>query len=411
MKKEILLLGFLSLGLLTACGGSSSDTAGADDSGNQGQDGQGNGGQVNICSDQERTVQWDKLLTELAPNLSDYQLFSSQCNPTINPSARGIAYDLSVPLFTDYATKYRFVFIPENTKATYVSGENTQTESGKTLYVDDGTLDYPVGTVITKTFSVPVDTGDRGFDKEDMIETRLLIRRDSGWVALPYVWNEDRTDAVLDFDGALYQDTKLTHNGSELTFDYGVPDPQKCKRCHQINGKTEPIGPKVRYLNMDYDYGDSVENQITRWVAEGLLDDASLPAELESVPVLKDSTDLDNIQPEALESYAKGWLDINCAHCHNPAGDASNTNMQVEYSRSFTQSNAHGVCQKPISFGGEGLEYIIKPGSSVESILVYRMNTRDGGDRMPPLGRDLIHDEGVALVSRWIDGLSGNCTE
>ncbi len=411
MKKELILLTSITLGLLTGCGGSSSESDAPIDNGDQGQVGSGDqgGDKAALCADEVRTVQWEKLLTEQAPNLSDYQLFSSQCNPTTAPSERGLAYDLSVPLFTDYATKYRFVFVPENSKATYISGIDTQTESGQTMYVDDGTLDYPVGTVITKTFSLPSNTGERGFENENMIETRLLVRRATGWLALPYVWNADKTDAVLDFNGELYSDSQLTHNGSELTFDYAVPDPQKCQRCHQVDGKTEPLGPKVRYLNMDYSYDDGVENQLTRWVSEGLLDGATLPAQPESVLIFNDSKNLDDIQAADLEDFAKSWLDINCAHCHNPAGDASNTNMQVEFTRSFAEKNAHGVCQKPISFGGEGLEYIIKPGNAAESIMVFRMNTRDGGDRMPPLGRDLIHDEGVALVSKWINSLEGSC--
>jgi hypothetical protein len=30
-----------------------------------------------------------------------------------------------------------------------------------------------------------------------LMETRLLVRRADGWIALPYVWNADQTDAVL----------------------------------------------------------------------------------------------------------------------------------------------------------------------------------------------------------------------
>ena len=416
MNKLHLIFTSLSALALAACGGSSGGSS--DETG--GGDGTGNGGSGGtgydiVCAAKERSVNWDKLKTINVTNLSEYGLFDSQCDPTKNPSARGLAYDLSVPLFTDYATKYRFVFIPENEKATYVSGAGTETSGGKEIYIDDDTLNYPVGTVITKTFSLPSDTADRGFDKENLIETRLLIRRDSGWIALPYVWNADKTDAVLDFNGELYADQSLTHKSETLYFDYGVPDPQKCKRCHQAEGKTAVIGPKVRYLNMDYDYGDAIENQLTRWVSEGLLDGTSLPdlapANLPSVPQFDDATDIAAIQPETLEAFAKGWLDINCAHCHNPVGDASNTNMHVEFTRDFAQKNEHGVCQKPISFGGEGLDYIIKPGDAAKSIMVYRMGTRDGGDRMPPLGRDLVHDEGVELVTRWVNSLSGTCTE
>jgi hypothetical protein len=247
MKKITMFLASVAMTGRTACGGSgSSDDSVADPVVEP---------VIVDCSAKTRTVQWAALLEGNATYLSEYQLFSSQCNPTTGPSDRGLAYDLSVPLFTDYATKYRFVFIPENTKATYSSGADTKLEDGRNLYADDGIIDFPVGTVIVKTFSLPTDTSNRGFDKENMVETRLLIHRDTGWKALPYVWNDDKTDAILDFNGDSQQVTMM-HNSEQLDFTYAVPDPQKCKRCHQIEGKLEPIGPKARYLNMDYTYAD-----------------------------------------------------------------------------------------------------------------------------------------------------------
>lgn len=387
---------------LTACGGSgSSDVLGDNPT-------------VNVdCSVQERSVQWEALLDRNAIYLSEYELFSNLCNPTVDPSDRGLAYDLSVPLFTDYATKYRFVFVPEDTKASYSSGDATMLDDGRALYVDDDVINFPVGTVIVKTFSLPGDTRNRGFDKENLIETRLLIHRESGWRALPYVWNEDKTDAVLDSSGDSQQ-VSIVHKSEQLDFTYSVPDPHKCQRCHQIAGSgTQPIGPKARYLNMDYTYADgTIKNQLTQWVDVGLLDADSLPNTIDAVPAFKDTTVLDDIAPENLEPVAKGWLDINCAHCHNPAGDASNTNMHVEYTRSFAgDKSGHGVCEDPVSGAGSGFAYIIVPGDSDNSLLTYRSGTRNAGELMPPLGRDLVHTEGHALVARWINSLEGGCQQ
>lgn len=408
MKKFTMFLGSVAMTCLTACGGSGSSDDSASDPVVE--------PVVVDCSAKVRTVQWAALLEGNAAKLSEYQLFSSQCNPTAGPSARGLAYDLSVPLFTDYTTKYRFVFVPENTKASYVSGIDTEIENAttgrvETNYVDDGTLNFPVGTVIVKTFSLPEDTSDRGFDKEELIETRLLIHRESGWIGLPYVWNADKTDALFDDNGELYANSKLTHKGEEYTFTYGVPDFQKCSVCHSSGSEILPIGPKVRLLNSDYDYGDAIENQLERWIAKGILDGESLPlsADRESVATFNDDVNLDDIQPEALEGYAKSWLDINCAHCHSTGGKASNTNMYVEYTRPFSDEVGHGVCADPVSGAGAGFQYIIEPGNSARSLLSFRMSTDDSGDRMPPLGRDLIHIEGNALVNKWINSLPVSC--
>ncbi len=343
----------------------------------------------------DTSVQWSKLITENATYLSEYKLFDDASDPTKNPQASGLPYDLSVPLFTDYASKYRFIFVPPGCSATYDANE---------------VFKFPIGTVLTKTFSLPSNTDNRGFENEDMIETRLLILRESGWIAMPYVWNEDKSDAKLDINGELVV-TNINHDGQVLDLAYGVPDPQKCKRCHQVDGIMEAIGPKARFLNSDYAYDDSTDNQLERWVSEGIL--SGLPEDIstiDKIPTFKDSTDIPAIPADELQIYAKGWLDINCGHCHRPEGDASNTNMHVEWVRNFDKDKTgHGVCQLPISFGGDGSgDYIIEPGSSERSLMVFRMNTRDGGDRMPPLGRDLIHSEGVELVSAWIDSMPGN---
>lgn len=344
-----------------------------------------------ICVAGDTSVQWQKLLSENATNLSAYQLFANPCDATKNPSSRGVPYTLSTPLFTDYASKYRFVFVPQDTTATYTA---------------DSAFDFPVGTVISKTFSLPADTSQRGFEHETQIETRLLIHREAGWVALPYVWNANHTDAVLDVNGELIS-TELLHNETTYALDYAVPDPQKCKRCHQSNGIFTPIGPKARFLNSDYDYGNGPENQLQHWLAAGIL--SGLPADtssIDEVPHFDDNTDLSSIPPSQLQTYAKGWLDINCGHCHRPGGDASNTNFHAYWDLDFdTNRNEHGVCQKPISFGGGSLSWIIFPGNADESIVIQRMSATDGGDRMPPLGRDLVHAEGVELVKAWINSL------
>ncbi|WP_430462230.1 SO2930 family diheme c-type cytochrome [Thalassolituus sp. LLYu03] len=387
LRPSLSLLFAVPLSLaLTACGGGGGGSGESTDNGN------GNGSSV--CVAGTTTVQWDKLLTENAAKLSDYQLFANPCDATDNPSPRGVPYTLSTPLFTDYASKYRFVFVPDDTTATYSA---------------DAAFSFPVGTVITKTFSLPSDTSERGFEHETQIETRLLIHRATGWVALPYVWNADHTDAALDLNGEQIS-TELTHKETTYALDYGVPDPQKCKRCHQSDGIFTPIGPKARFLNSEYDYGSGPENQLQHWLAAGIL--SGVPADaasIDEVPVFTDNTDISAIPPSQLQTYAKGWMDINCGHCHRPGGDASNTNFHAYWELDFdTNHNAHGVCQKPISYGGGTLSWIIYPGNADESIMIQRMSATEGGDRMPPLGRDLVHGEGVELVKAWINSLADN---
>ena len=43
------------------------------------------------------------------------------------------------------------------------------------------------------------------------------------------------------------------------------------------------------------------------------------------------------------------------------------------------------------------------------SILIYRMESTEADVKMPELGRNLVHTEGVALTREWITGLTGTC--
>ncbi|MGC8073928.1 hypothetical protein ACP3W1_25540, partial [Salmonella enterica] len=58
-----------------------------------------------------------------------------------------------------------------------------------------------MGTVLVKTFAYPADLR-RPDENVRLIETRLLIRKASGWAANPYVWNADGTTAELKRAGA-----------------------------------------------------------------------------------------------------------------------------------------------------------------------------------------------------------------
>ncbi|TVV44043.1 SO2930 family diheme c-type cytochrome [Thalassolituus sp. C2-1] len=382
--------------LLTACGGESSSNS-------------DNTGSSSACISSEKNVNWEKVLQADAATLAEYQLFDNPCDPTQNASTRGLPYSLSAPLFTDYASKYRFVFIPEGQTATYSEKE---------------VFEFPVGTVITKTFTMPADTSDRGVEKERIIETRLLIKKAGGWVARPYVWNAAETEAVWDKTGEVVAINNLKHGEDTLSFNYGVPNQNSCTNCHQFNPNGDhdavngidptpayfaPIGPKARYLNSDYDFGQGPENQLNKWVADNML--SGLPAENSSIQKAADFSDYKSLSeysgtPEQLTATAKSWMDINCGHCHRTEGQASNTAFRADYNIPWDGNEGHhGACAVPVSGASAGSTWIIVPGDSSQSLLYNRMNTTKAGLIMPPLGRAVIHTEGTALIKAWIDSL------
>jgi len=349
-----------------------------------------------VCDDQTADVQWQKLLQADAEKLSEYKLFASQCNPTANANGRGLPYNLTTPLFSDYTSKYRFVFVPEDKKASYNQSE---------------VFEFPVGTVLTKTFSMPAETDSRGYSQENILETRLLIKQTEGWIARVYVWDEDKLDASRVISGASIK-TVMQHEDSILQFDYKVPNQNSCTDCHQFkqNGDSEfvPIGPKARYLNAQFAYENGTENQIEKWISHGILDINSVPeaSAREKTPIFNDDTDIDAIAPSEVENYAKAWLDINCAHCHRDEGAADNTAFKTVYGKSWTGNETyHGACKEPVSGAGTGA-LVINPGSSSSSLVYQRIHTTDPGLTMPPIGREVIHQESSALIKRWLESLT-----
>jgi uncharacterized repeat protein (TIGR03806 family) len=342
--------------------------------------------------------------------LSDWGLFTVS-DGRIVPHQGMVTYELQTPLFSDYAQKWRTIWMPKGAHATYRS---------------DAAFDFPVGTIVTKTFyyTTPASTvrsqtsGEvvkmtpasyqTGVDgltlaRVRLIETRLLVRRASGWVALPYVWNAEGTDAVLERAGA---DIALTliDGATKTGFDYSVPNQNQCAGCHAQDFRTRavtPIGLKARHLNRRFPGNGGEINQLERLTAARYL--AGVPAQ--GVPQNADWQD-----PKAgAVLQARAYLDINCSHCHNRVGAARTSGLWLD---AATQDpRLLGMCKPPVAAGrGTGdRPFDVVPGHPDRSILSYRMASTDPGVMMPELGRDLEHKEGVDMIIRYITTLKGAC--
>ncbi len=354
-------------------------------------------------------VNWDAVTTEVASfshhceKLSDYNFFADPTDPTqnLNSGAKHAPYDMNTALFTDYATKYRFVVMPENASAEYMAQE---------------TFQFPVGTVLIKTFALPTDTSERGIENEEKIETRLLIKRTSGWIALPYVWNEDYSDAQLTA-APINLERTMTHDGTEVTFDYAIPGRDQCTSCHNIgeditdptghvqSAGFSPIGPKARHLNGDYTYESGEKNQLSHWAENGLLSNLPDLASVDAVPQFDDDQGLESTDLATLQDYAKGYLDINCAHCHRAEGKAKSTGLFVPYWLSYDDNKVtHGKCKSSLTSTKADTVIDLVEGDAEASLIHYRMNITSG-EKMPELGRNLVHKEGVKLIADWINAL------
>lgn len=302
----------------------------------------------------------------LPPKLSDFGLLMGKQGLT---PAEGVKpYKLSTPLFSDYAEKYRYAYVPAGKRIAYRA---------------DGVIAFPVGSVLIKSFGYPADLR-KPSENLRVLETRLLIHRASGWVALPYVWNADGSDATLKRAGTRI-DVSWTHlDGQVKSISYAVPNVNQCKGCHSLDGAMMPIGPKARNLD------------------EGFLRTAAidgLPTKIDPIPVWNDPAS------GSLAARARAYLDVNCAHCHNPRGPASNSGLFLNWGQA--DRVALGIGKRPVAAGsGAGqFSFDVAAGHPESSIMLYRLASIEPGIAMPELGRATAHAEGLALLTQWIKAM------
>jgi uncharacterized repeat protein (TIGR03806 family) len=276
------------------------------------------------------------------------------------PNAGVHPYALNTPLWSDGAEKLRFIYRPEGTR----------------LEADgEGLLKFPVGAAIIKTFAFGTGAERR------LIETRVLLHRADGWLALPYRWNAEQTEATLALTGGRVD--LVTPAGEAIS--YAIPNKNQCKTCHSKDGTVIPIGPKARNLS---------ESWLRDAVASGFLD--AMPEGGNAMP------DWQHASSGTTEQRARAYLDVNCAHCHQPGGGASNSGLDLRWEQN--DPHAYGLFKRPVAAGrGSGdNDFAIVPGQPDKSILLYRMDSSEPGIAMPELGKASVDQQGVAVVRRWI---------
>lgn len=320
--------------------------------------------------------------------LSDYHFFEGPLKDQ-KPVRKVIPYQPASALFSDYAHKKRFVWMPQGAKATYNG--------------DGNVFDFPLGSVLIKTFYYD-NVLPTNFTK--MLETRLLVMKSDGWKAYTYVWNEDQTEATLEATNqGLNVPLTFTHNGISKSVTFRIPSQNECITCHKFNPtglsggeKTIAIGPKPQNINLDYNYDGQSMNQIAKWKAEGYLGN-DVPANINSTVNWEDVS-------KPLESRVRSYIDMNCGHCHRQGGHCDYVNMRFNYSN--TDLATFGVCMTPL-FSIPNANYIVNSGRAARSVMHVRMNSTVANQMMPIIGRSVVHTEAVQMIESWINSLPTPC--
>tara|TARA_B100000965_G_scaffold283856_1_gene241780 strand:+ start:1041 stop:2078 length:1038 start_codon:yes stop_codon:yes gene_type:complete len=315
------------------------------------------------------------LSQEFPDKLSDFRFFKDASAQV--PHDKVIPYELISTLFSDYSYKQRWVYVPNEKKAEYQ---------------EDWVFDFPTGSALIKTFYYPIDERNPELGK-NLLETRLLLKKDQGWEAVSYAWNKEQNEAFKKIAGKTINVSWTDFMGEERDVRYRVPNVNQCKECHDADDKISPIGPKARNINKDFAFKEGTFNQLTYWMNRQIIDE--YPLDLVS-PV--DWTD----ESKDINDRVRSYLDVNCGHCHSPTGNANSTGLYLHLNE--TRNINLGVFKKPVATGrgSGGLKYSIVPGEPEESILLHRMISMDPGVMMPESGRALTHTEAVEMVRDWI---------
>ena len=284
-------------------------------------------------------------------------------DPT-KPLPAMIPYDVNAALWSDGADKERFFAIPD----------------GTTIEVGaDGDWDFPVGSVLAKTFSLG---GKR-------VETRLFMRHpDGSWAGYSYEWDDAQTDATL-----LPASKRKTVGGQSWHF----PSRAECMMCHtELAGRT--LGPETAQLNRTLQYPTGrARNQLHTLEGLGFFTSA-LGSEPAKLPRYEEP-----FGQGPLEGRARAYLHANCSGCHREGFGRSTQDLRA----SGTLEQMH-ACDVAPSLGDLGIANarLIAPGEPDRSMLSVRMHRLDA-NRMPPLGTSVADTQGTQLVDAWITSLQG----
>ena len=317
--------------------------------------------------------------------LSDLNVFTDLENLTVREGI--LPYEVNAPLWSDGATKKRWIAIPND--GTYSSLDEKITFNATQDYK------FPEGTVFIKHFDLPID--DSG--NVVKLETRFfVIAKDGKRYGVTYKWNEEGTDAFL-LKTSEERDIEVFANGEyEYTQTWKYPSRDQCMTCHNYNANSV-LGFKTHQLNRlnEFEGVNGEINQLEYFNNLGVFHrDIGNANQFEKAYGITEDIHL--------KTRIRSYLDANCASCHRTAG-VSGLDMDLRFQNTyniekyfFHDNQSHASTQD-----GQ----LITPGEHATSEIWIR-DASESDNKMPPLGRDLVDKVYIDSLTKWIDGLEPN---
>jgi mono/diheme cytochrome c family protein len=279
------------------------------------------------------------------------------------------------PLWTDGASKRRWVYLPPGTT---IDASSTHA------------WEYPVGTKLWKEFSF----GGR------RVETRMLWKAAAEhWVVAAYVWNDEQTEALLAPEAGVPGVAEVAPGKR-----HGVPGRADCLACH--GSPARPLGFGALQLSTDRD----PQALHAEPLAPGMLTLATLVAEGRLSP---DRRDLLASPPRIRAASprtraALGYLAANCGSCHDGRGAITANLPPLGYADVAADGDrvAASLVARATRYQvpgvAEGESLAVDPGAPERSALVARMRSRRPSSQMPPLGTVLSDRQALDAIAYWI---------
>lgn len=308
--------------------------------------------------------------------LSQTGTFSDTSSMTFQPG--WAPYEINVPFWSDYAIKSRWFSIPNPTD--------------QMVFRETGNWEFPAGSVWLKHFDMEMVEGDP--ESRRRLETRFIVRNESGIYGVTYKWNEDETDAALVPEEGMDEALEIqTADGEIRQQIWRYPSRTECLTCHDRSAGWA-LGFHTAQLNREFNYPNGTANQLTALHEAGYFSNPEPPR-----PNLLSALAPATASEVSLEFRVRSYLDANCAQCHSPEG-LSQGEFDARYETpTSTAQLIHGILN---SAGPGGQMELIRPGAPEHSMLLRRIQRRGPG-QMPPVGSNELDPTAIALITEWIE--------
>jgi len=294
-------------------------------------------------------------------------LYADFASKEVAPNA--LPYTPATPLWSDGAQKSRWIVLPAKSRID-ITDRNEWT--------------FPVGTKAFKEFRVD---GKR-------VETRMFQKMQPNfWVYATYAWNDDESDAVINFGGPV----AVGDDGGT----WNIPTNDDCDNCHR--GRQDRIlGFEQVGLGLPGAQGVTLANLV----------------EMDLVAPRPPSTSLSvGDDGTGLGPLALGWIHVNCGvTCHNSnpsaAGYGAGMFLRLDPSQldgtppsPTTWDILATTIDIPCVSGSVKGRPRISPHDAKDSVLYQLMDER-GVLQMPPIASKIVDTTDVAVVGAWIQAMS-----